>query len=143
MGRRMHSPASTVLRRTAPTPPFYPPLWWWSPSSGTWKATSRRHCRKSLHCLSVLTPSPKFQPPCGADSSHAHTRHQLSWCHPYTQLLTRKYWWPTLASDVCSYIQSCSLCTTTKNPHTPPSGKLLPLIVPGRLWSYLAVDFLP
>ena len=58
-----------------------------------------------------------------------------------TQLLTCKYWWPTLASDVRKYIMSCSLCAITKSPCMPPSVKLLPLPVLEHPWWTLSLTY--
>uniref|UniRef100_A0A673XUG9 Gypsy retrotransposon integrase-like protein 1 n=1 Tax=Salmo trutta TaxID=8032 RepID=A0A673XUG9_SALTR len=56
--------------------------------------------------------------------------------------LRGKYWWPTLAKDVRSYVSSCSVCAQSKAPRHLPRGKLQPLPVPQRPWSHLSIDFL-
>lgn len=58
------------------------------------------------------------------------------------ELISRKYWWPSIAHDVQRYVKSCSICTTTKSPRCLPPGKLMPLPTPNRPWSHLAIDFL-
>ncbi|XP_062418964.1 uncharacterized protein LOC134131237 [Pungitius pungitius] len=59
-----------------------------------------------------------------------------------TQLLSQKYWWNSLASDVRDYVLSCPVCAQTKTPRQLPAGELVPLPTPQRPWSHVAVDFL-
>lgn len=40
------------------------------------------------------------------------------------------------------FIASCSVCDKAKVPHTFPTGKLIPVQIPQRPWSYIAIDFL-
>ena len=78
--------------------------------------------------------------------------HLISWTHTVPvsghpgightiACLTEKYWRPTLARDVWVYVSSYSICAQSKTPRHLPYGKLLPLLVPQRLWSHLSVDF--
>ncbi|KAK3520070.1 hypothetical protein QTP70_011988 [Hemibagrus guttatus] len=57
-------------------------------------------------------------------------------------LLQQRFWWPRMAADIRSYVQGCRECAMSKNPCHLPSGKLLPLPIPNRLWSHLGVDFI-
>ncbi|KAJ8004563.1 hypothetical protein DPEC_G00137580, partial [Dallia pectoralis] len=55
----------------------------------------------------------------------------LEWCHTSlgsghpgitrtTQLLSRKYWWVSLADDVRDYVLSCPVCAQSKTPRNLP-----------------------
>lgn len=69
-----------------------------------------------------------------SSTGHPGTKHTV-------HLIAQKYWWPHLAFDVFRYGRSCSLCATPKSPCHLPVGKLVPLPVPQRPWSHIAVDF--
>ena len=49
-----------------------------------------------------------------------------------TELLQRKFYWPSLATDVREYIATCSVCQHMAIPRHKPYGKLEPLPVPER-----------
>ncbi|KAI4889192.1 hypothetical protein NFI96_012963 [Prochilodus magdalenae] len=57
------------------------------------------------------------------------------------QLLSGKYWWESMSKDVHRFVSSCSTCSQCKTPRALPAGKLMPLPIPARPWSHLAVDF--
>uniref|UniRef100_A0A3B1J2C0 Gypsy retrotransposon integrase-like protein 1 n=1 Tax=Astyanax mexicanus TaxID=7994 RepID=A0A3B1J2C0_ASTMX len=57
------------------------------------------------------------------------------------QLISSRYWWDTMRADVHAFVTSCSICAQCKTPKTLPAGKLMPLPVPERPWSHLAMDF--
>lgn len=61
--------------------------------------------------------------------------------HRTIEVLCRKYWWASLQADVESAVKSCSVCAISETPRQLPAGKLMPLPVPQRPWSYIAVDF--
>ncbi|XP_023809084.1 uncharacterized protein LOC110017718 [Oryzias latipes] len=58
-----------------------------------------------------------------------------------TNLLRRRFFWPSLEKDVREYVAACSVCARSKNSNSPPSGHLLPLPTPSRPWSHIALDF--
>ncbi len=66
--------------------------------------------------------------------------------HPGSQrtlsLLQAWYWWPSMTRDVNRYVRSCSVCAMSKTPRHLPVGKLVPLPVPRRPWSYIGVDLI-
>ncbi|KAL0185426.1 hypothetical protein M9458_021123, partial [Cirrhinus mrigala] len=75
---------------------------------------------------------------------------QLVHCNPSSghpgitatlQLLSNKFWWPTLRSDTVNYIRNCETCCITKPSKQLPAGLLQPLPIPQRPWSHISIDF--
>ena len=66
-------------------------------------------------------------------------------CHPgiarTSQFIRRRFWWPTLETDVREFVAACEVCARSKASHRPPAGLLRPLPIPGRPWSHIALDF--
>ncbi|KAK3515044.1 hypothetical protein QTP70_004028 [Hemibagrus guttatus] len=66
--------------------------------------------------------------------------------HPGTrrsaQLVSRRFWWPSLGSDVEDFVRQCATCAQARTSRQHPEGLLEPLPVPRRSWSHLCVDFL-
>jgi transposase InsO family protein len=58
------------------------------------------------------------------------------------EILTRKYSWPHLSSDVRTYVEECDVCQRTKPKHHKPYGELQPLQVPSQPWKSLSMDFI-
>ena len=56
--------------------------------------------------------------------------------------LARRYWWPTIQSDVDSYCRSCDTCQRQKSRRQKPSGLLQPLPVPEVPWQDVTMDFI-
>ncbi|KAI2651067.1 Transposon Tf2-9 polyprotein [Labeo rohita] len=67
-------------------------------------------------------------------SGHPGSKRTLS-------LLQTRYWWPSMRQDTIRYVQSCSVCAMSTSPRQLPTGKLVPLPIPQRLWSHIGVDF--
>ncbi|KAK3565772.1 hypothetical protein QTP86_015024 [Hemibagrus guttatus] len=59
-----------------------------------------------------------------------------------TQLIRRRFWWPSLGSDVEGYVRQCPTCAQVRTSRQRPEGLLVPLPVPRRTWSHPSVDFL-
>ncbi|KAK3526776.1 hypothetical protein QTP70_033574 [Hemibagrus guttatus] len=59
-----------------------------------------------------------------------------------TQLVRRRFWWPSLNSDVEGHVWACPACAQARTSHQLPEGLLEPLPIPQRPWSHLSVDFL-
>ncbi|KAK3506397.1 hypothetical protein QTP70_001791 [Hemibagrus guttatus] len=59
-----------------------------------------------------------------------------------TQLTCRRFWWPSLGSDVEEYVLACPTCAQSRTSRHLPEGLLEPLPIPRRPWSHLSVDFL-
>ncbi|KAK3507774.1 hypothetical protein QTP70_000292 [Hemibagrus guttatus] len=59
-----------------------------------------------------------------------------------TQLICRRFWWPSLSPDVEGYIQACPMCAQARTSCQLPEGLLEPLPIPRRPSSHLSVDFL-
>ncbi len=57
------------------------------------------------------------------------------------QLLSDRFWWPTLQADTVTFVQQCPVCNMSKSSHQCPAGLLQPLPVPQRPWSHIAIDF--
>ncbi len=47
-----------------------------------------------------------------------------------------------MARDVRRFVQGCPDCAISKSSRHLPAGKILPLPIPNRRWSYLGVDFI-
>ncbi|KAK3571392.1 hypothetical protein QTP86_010710 [Hemibagrus guttatus] len=59
-----------------------------------------------------------------------------------TQLIRRRFWWPSLGLDVEGYVRACSTCAQAWTSCQLLEGLLEPLPVPRRPWSHLLVDYL-
>ncbi len=74
----------------------------------------------------------------------AHT--SLFACHPgisrTLEFLQRRFWWPTVKTDVTVFVKACPVCNQSKTSHLPPQGLLYPLPIPHRPWSHLSLDFI-
>ena len=57
------------------------------------------------------------------------------------QLVSNRYWWENMLNDIHKFVSSCSVCSQCKVPKSLPAGKLLPLPIPTRPWSHIAIDF--
>ncbi|KAK3506497.1 hypothetical protein QTP70_003044 [Hemibagrus guttatus] len=62
--------------------------------------------------------------------------------HWSIQLAPRRFWWPSLGTDVERYVQACPTCAQSWASRQLPKGLLEPLPTPRRPWSHLSVDFL-
>ncbi|KAK3516699.1 hypothetical protein QTP70_022492, partial [Hemibagrus guttatus] len=62
--------------------------------------------------------------------------------HHSMQLTRRRFWWPSLGSDVEEYVLACPTCAQSRTSRHLPEGLLEPLPIPRRPWSHLSVDFL-
>ncbi len=58
------------------------------------------------------------------------------------QLLSNKFWWSTLRTDIIVFIKNCVTCNTSKSSKQMPAGLLQPLPIPQRPWSHIAIDFI-
>ncbi|KAK3522303.1 hypothetical protein QTP86_002340 [Hemibagrus guttatus] len=59
-----------------------------------------------------------------------------------TQLARRRFWWPSLGTDVEEYVQVCPTCAQSRANRQLPEGLLEPLPIPRHPWYHLSVDFL-
>ncbi|KAK3518308.1 hypothetical protein QTP86_018814, partial [Hemibagrus guttatus] len=57
------------------------------------------------------------------------------------QLVSRRFWWPSLGPDVEDFVRQCATCAQARMSRQRPEGLLEPLPVPRRPWSHLSVDF--
>ncbi len=58
------------------------------------------------------------------------------------QLLSNKFWWSTLSTDIIVFIKNCVTCNTSKSSKQMPAGLLQPLPIPQGPWSHIAIDFI-
>ena len=65
--------------------------------------------------------------------------------HPgYTRTLevTKQFfYWVNMTTEVRQFVLDCPVCQVEKGSHLKPSGKLMPLDLPGRKWDHVAIDF--
>jgi transposase InsO family protein len=73
----------------------------------------------------------------------AHSR--LVTAHPgrnkTRKLVTTRYWWPKMRSDVDVFVDNCMPCRSSKYPRDKTPGLLQPIPPPQRAWQCLVVDF--
>lgn len=66
-------------------------------------------------------------------------------CHPGVtrtiHLLSQRFWWPSLRTDVQDFVKACPTCSQNKTISRSPAGLLQPLPVPKRPWSHISMDF--
>lgn len=74
------------------------------------------------------------------------THDQPLYGHPGIQRtlehLRRAFYWPTMETDVTTYVKSCYKCQTNKHPRTKPAGKLQPLEIPQAIWEHVSMDLI-
>ncbi len=58
------------------------------------------------------------------------------------QILSNKFWWSTLRTDIIALIKNCVTCNTSKSSKPMPAGLLQPLPAPQRPWFHIAIDFI-
>ena len=58
-----------------------------------------------------------------------------------SELVNRKYYWPSLKRDVESYDRECDVCLTSKAVRHKSYGDLQSLLVPTHWWKNLSMDF--
>ena len=61
--------------------------------------------------------------------------------HRTLALVQQRFWWPSMAADVRTFIAACPECARNKSTHRPPAGLLQPLPIPPCPWWHNAVDF--
>ena len=58
------------------------------------------------------------------------------------ELVNRIFYWPGMTKTVQDFCDSCHVCATSKTPRHLPYGPLMPLPIPDRPWSSIAMDFI-
>ena len=58
-----------------------------------------------------------------------------------TELVSRKYYWPSLRKDVENYVRGCDVYLASKAVRHKPYGDLQSLPVPTHRWKDLSMDF--
>ncbi|KAM8751192.1 LOW QUALITY PROTEIN: uncharacterized protein AB9X84_012845 [Acanthopagrus schlegelii] len=73
----------------------------------------------------------------------AHT--SLLSCHPGVKramfVISRRFWWPAMETEVWEYIEACLVCARNKTSSRACMGLLHSLPIPPRPWSDIAIDF--
>ncbi len=91
-------------------------------------------------------PSRTFVPPSLRTQVIQQVHDIPSYRHPgitaSIQLLSNKFWWFTLHTDVIVFINNCVTCNTSESSKQMPAGLLQLLPVPQRPWSHIAIDFI-
>ena len=59
-----------------------------------------------------------------------------------SQYMRRYYWWQSMSHDIESYSKICSICTTSKDANSKPTGLLHSLPIPDRPWQSIGLDFM-
>lgn len=62
--------------------------------------------------------------------------------HRTLELLSRNYWFPSMAAYVRDYVGTCDLCMRGKPSRHRKHGELMPLPVPAGPWKGLSCDFI-
>lgn len=55
--------------------------------------------------------------------------------------ISRRFWWPSMESEVREYVEACSVCARNKVSTGPCMGLLHSLPIPSRPWSNISLDF--
>ena len=70
---------------------------------------------------------------------------QKSTAHPgqgkTRKILTDRYFWPGMATDINRYIRNCHDCRRSTIPRDKTPGLLKPLPIPERPWQHISLDF--
>ena len=59
-----------------------------------------------------------------------------------SQYIRRYFWWPSMSHDIESYCKMCSICMTSKDTNSKPTGLLHSLLIPNGLWQSIGLDFM-
>ena len=59
----------------------------------------------------------------------------------WTELLDRKYYWPSLRKGIEAYVRDCNVCLTSKTVKHKPYSNLQALPVSSHRWKDLLIDF--
>lgn len=57
------------------------------------------------------------------------------------ELISRKYYWPSMKKDIASYVEGCDVCMSSKAARHKPYGNLQSLPIPTHKWKDLTMDF--
>ena len=75
--------------------------------------------------------------------AEAHT--QVSTAHPRKtktrKIISDRYYWPGLVTDINRYIWNCDSCCKSTIPQDKTPGLLKPLLILERPWQHISIDF--
>jgi len=57
------------------------------------------------------------------------------------ELITRRYYWPSMRKDIRRYMANCHICQRSRTTRHAPFGILRPLSIPYRPWQDISIDF--
>ena len=57
------------------------------------------------------------------------------------ELVSRKYYWPSMKSDIARYVEGCDVCMSSKATRHKPYGNLQSLPIPTHKWKDITMDF--
>ena len=58
------------------------------------------------------------------------------------QYIKRYFWWSSMLHNIELYCKTCSICTTTKDANSEPTGLLHSLLILDRPWQSIGMDFM-
>ena len=59
-----------------------------------------------------------------------------------SQYIRRYFWWPSMSHDIELYCKTCSICATSKDANSKPTGLLHILPIPDRPWQSIGLDLI-
>ena len=59
-----------------------------------------------------------------------------------SQYIRRYFWWSFMSHDIESCCKTCSICMTSKDANSKPTGLLHSLPIPDRPWQSIGLDFM-
>jgi hypothetical protein len=62
--------------------------------------------------------------------------------HRMLELIKRTYWWPTIKTDITTYVKGCLECRKNKIIRQPGHVSLSPLPIPEQPWQEISIDMI-
>ena len=71
--------------------------------------------------------------------------HELNYCghvgyHRTQHNVQRRYWWPSMATEIQEYVRGCLVCQRDKASNQKPAGLLQPIEIPYNSWDHATMD---
>ena len=129
--------ASDVLEKQQSSPE-YPE---WAQKVDNPKTHWRRDDKGLIRKDKAIVLPKEFQRQMYADQHEANSAGHPGF-HRTMQRLQRLYWWPTMRSDIGTWIRECDVCQRNKTERQPPYGLLLPMPVAKKPWAFVSTDMI-